>query len=349
MTRTIALTLGLVVGLAPPSRADTAQPCAVRIARAPAAIRAEIERWLAGESSCNVALEVRVVATEGGYYLLARDIHGRVRERVVPDGASAGVLVASWASDDQLGADAPAPNVARPAGIESDGDDDDDDAAGSAAAAAPSVADARVVAPGMSPMIATRAVVASPPAPSKWLRFAALDNVAGVGGTGLRGEVDLWQRHAWSTGVAAAIAYSQPSLPYDFGGVGVGMTGLNDRDIDVLVYIARLGNVTSWLHWRGSLAVGARFTSMDLPNLLSDPNTGLPEPADGNTVRPTIQASLLAGAELGNGWAFELGVLVSAVSPQTAAIATVTDSGNYDVHLNAPMGLQLFGGLAHRL
>jgi len=323
--------------------ADTAHPCAVRIARAPAAIRAEIERWLAGESSCNVALEVRVVATEGGYYLLARDVRGRVRERIVPDGASAGVLVASWASDDQLGNDEPAPNIQRPA--ELDGDDDDDDAARGSATPA------LVVAPIASPVIATREVAAPPaePASAEWLRVDVLTNVAGVGGTGLRGEADVWQWRGWSTGVAAALAYSKPSIPYDFGGFGSGMTNLVDADIDVLAYIARMGNIAGWFHWRGSLGAGVRYSSMSLPNLFTDPYTHAPEPASTSATRPTLQASLLAGAELGQGWALEAGVLVSAVTPETVSLDAMTYSGSYDVRLDAAIGLQIFGGLAHRL
>src|SRR6185312_14317408 len=80
----------------------SADPCQVTIARAPAEVRAAIESALVAEPHCRVPLELRAVATEGGYYLLARDFEGRTRERIVPDVASAATLVASWAADDEL-------------------------------------------------------------------------------------------------------------------------------------------------------------------------------------------------------------------------------------------------------
>jgi hypothetical protein len=78
---------------APPS-------CSVEILRAPPEVQAVIEDWVRAERACGPALKVRVVPTAGGLYLLAEDATGRVRERVVPDATTAGVLVASWAADD---------------------------------------------------------------------------------------------------------------------------------------------------------------------------------------------------------------------------------------------------------
>jgi hypothetical protein len=78
------------------------QPCDVHIARAPDDVRAAIEAWVRAEHRCSTTLEVRVVPTEGGYYLFARDGRGFVRERIVPDAQSAGVLVASWVADDSI-------------------------------------------------------------------------------------------------------------------------------------------------------------------------------------------------------------------------------------------------------
>jgi hypothetical protein len=77
-------------------------PCAVNIARAPDDVREVVEGWLRNENHCRGDLEVRIVPTDGGLYLFARDGAGRVRERVVPDAQSAGVLVASWAADDEI-------------------------------------------------------------------------------------------------------------------------------------------------------------------------------------------------------------------------------------------------------
>src|SRR5262245_60783497 len=81
-----------------------AQPgvCHVSIVRAPDAVREVVEGWVRAEPRCTGELEVRIVPTDGGYYLFARDGQGRIRERTVPDPQSAGVLVASWAADDAL-------------------------------------------------------------------------------------------------------------------------------------------------------------------------------------------------------------------------------------------------------
>jgi hypothetical protein len=103
--------LGAGVAAAQPSMADA---CTVNIAHAPDDVRTVVETWVRGESHCHGELEVRIVATDGGYYLFARDASGRVRERIVPDAKSAGVLVASWAADDSIEPPPPPPRVIAP-------------------------------------------------------------------------------------------------------------------------------------------------------------------------------------------------------------------------------------------
>jgi hypothetical protein len=105
MFRTLIGTL--VIAAAPTVMAEpTGQPtttnCNVQIMRAPDDVRAQIEEWVQREPVCKTSLEVRVVPTEGGLYLFARDASGRTRDRIVPDGQAAGVLVASWIADDSV-------------------------------------------------------------------------------------------------------------------------------------------------------------------------------------------------------------------------------------------------------
>lgn len=76
--------------------------CPVTVVTAPDDFRAAIEDWAHREQTCSSPLEIRVVRTDGGFYLFARDPRGRTRERVVPDAESAGVLVASWLADDSV-------------------------------------------------------------------------------------------------------------------------------------------------------------------------------------------------------------------------------------------------------
>ena len=75
----------------------TPSPCVVDFVRAPDDVREVIEAALADLAQCAVALEVRIVPTEAGQYVIARDDRGIVHDRVVPDARSAAVLVASWA------------------------------------------------------------------------------------------------------------------------------------------------------------------------------------------------------------------------------------------------------------
>jgi hypothetical protein len=104
----IALPLALVALAAPAAAA----PCEVELVRVPESARPIIEEWVAAEPSCATRLEVRVIETEGGLYVVATDAAGRIRERLVSDATTAAVLIASWAAD--AGAPAPAPPPARP-------------------------------------------------------------------------------------------------------------------------------------------------------------------------------------------------------------------------------------------
>ena len=98
----------IFLGVVLASQAAIAQPvtspasCAVRVIRAPDDVRQTVEAWVAAEPRCSVALDVRIIPTDGGLYLFALDEHGRIRERIVPDAQSAGVLVASWVADDTM-------------------------------------------------------------------------------------------------------------------------------------------------------------------------------------------------------------------------------------------------------
>jgi hypothetical protein len=102
----IGLALALVALAAP----ATAAPCEVELVRVPDAARPVIEEWVAAETSCTTRLEVRVIETDGGLYVVATDPAGRMRERLVPDAITAAVLIASWVADASVpSAPAPAP------------------------------------------------------------------------------------------------------------------------------------------------------------------------------------------------------------------------------------------------
>jgi len=91
-----------VLGVASPAAAQPvshANGCIVTITRAPDDVRATIDAWVEAEPRCETALDVKVVPTVDGLYLIARSPDGKVRERIVPDVQSAAVLVASWAAE----------------------------------------------------------------------------------------------------------------------------------------------------------------------------------------------------------------------------------------------------------
>ena len=122
---------------------------------------------------------------------------------------------------------------------------------------------------------------------------------------------------------------------------------MSTRDIDGLAYVARTGNVLGWLHVRGAIAAGARVSTAALQEV-TDVNGN----AIGATgVRPTVDASLLAGAELGHGWAVEVGVLAGAVPAMVREVEVkmVDYTGLYDLDFDRTISVQLFAGLAHRL
>jgi len=111
----VAVALTSSTALAQPVTRPEHDPCAVTIVVAPDDARREIEAWVRAEPRCERQLEVRVVPTEDGLYLSARDAEGRVRERIVPDARAAAVLVVSWMADDSLGPELPTPVEQRPA------------------------------------------------------------------------------------------------------------------------------------------------------------------------------------------------------------------------------------------
>lgn len=76
-----------------------AETCEVTFVVAPEDARLTIERVVAAEPRCTGQLEVRVVPTEGGLFVLGQRPDGRIHERLVPNAETAGILIASWVGD----------------------------------------------------------------------------------------------------------------------------------------------------------------------------------------------------------------------------------------------------------
>lgn len=162
--------------------AAAATPCQVSIVRAPDGVREVIERWVRGEPRCTGTLEVRIVETADGLYVVANDGAHRTFDRVVPDAESAGALVASWAA-----AEAALPRLIVTTTIEPDLPDE---------RVAVTVADGDLEEP--RPRTSTR---------RRWGRELLLG--AGYtleqGGTYARLEVDVLREGHWSVGIAGHV------------------------------------------------------------------------------------------------------------------------------------------------
>jgi hypothetical protein len=264
-----------------------AAPCEVSIPRAPDDVKLAIEDSVNAELRCGSPLEVRVVPSDGGYYLFARDASGRVRERVVPDAQSAGVLVASWMADD--GTPEPASTVievAPPATV--------------------------VIESG----IATRAV-AKPRSRAPWLAVGALQRASAGGGRGVRAELDLKTSGRWSVGVALSGADSNLAPEIDARGGNFvpasSFTTMHTRDIAALATVARTMRADVF-ELRIGGGVGLVHSSADGSALGSGE-------FHTRQLAPIGELSVQASVRLGRRWAISAGPVVTwFVRPDTETL-----------------------------
>lgn len=302
MRNALALALVLAASSAAAQPAMTRDTCAVTIVRAPEDVKNVVESWVKAEPKCSVRLEIRIVPTDGGLYLIARDDYGRLRERVVPDAQSAGVIVASWVAADS-NAQTPydvrqpepapepmlAPSPLAPAVAPA--------APGVAPAAMPSVES--VQPPGDAPVIAPTApaVVEKP----RWFSLGGLVAMSGTGGGGVRGEWDIKQK-SWATlGIAASLTGSGISYYGGYDGYGE----MYMADAKALGYLALDGDWGKW-HLRTSVGIGLVYTEAEVYD------TG--DMASG--VFPTGELTLSLTRELTRNWALGAGPIVSIYAQQ---------------------------------
>ncbi len=259
--------------------------CEVTITRAPDDVRRVIESWVSAEPRCTATLEVRVVATDGGLYLLVRDATGRIRERVVPDAQSAGVLVASWVADDSSATlEAPPASVDVVPPRQEHG------------LAVLPPGETAAISPEVRPVLATVGTRASI-RHGRWLTLGAMTQVGGSGGGGVRGELDLWSRGKWSLGAGLAVSGADLVL---YGTRSEGYLGT--RDVRVVATVAR---TTEWKRWQLRLAAGAGVVRTSGEGFVDDDSIA----ATG--VFPAAEASALVTRTLGQGWGVAAGPVVT--------------------------------------
>ncbi len=311
----------ILVAAAPVAAQPVTQPkaCQVTIARAPDDVRAVVEQWVKSEPQCSVALEVRIVPTEGGLYLLAQDERGGVRERIVPDAQTAGVLVASWIADDN--APPLPPPAPPPRALET--------------APAPTVEPVyeSITPPGLAPI----AIASTAPAPkknSKWITAGGLLPMSDNGGVGLRLEADIIRRGQWMFGAALSAAGSRVSLSSTYGGAY-----LSSADYKLIGYVSRPSQRGRW-QLRPALGVGAIRSE----GYAWDGDTMM---YDVEGTFPTIEASFTVSRELGKSWAAYTGPLATVIVQEYTAWAP---DAQYPMTINrSNLDFVMFAGLRRRL
>lgn len=312
-----------------------AEPCVVTIVRSPDDVRAAIERWVAQEASCTSKLEVRVVPSDGGFYLIARDDRGRLHERLVPTAESAGVLVASWIAD----ASAPGAPVRAV----------EPDAGAAVPDAGPRAADERAEgfvtsAPGEAPV--RQGAEGTPPAPGpdelggdrlggdpvravatrRWLVVGPVLGMSDGGGFGARLEVDFKRVGGWAFGGAVAASQSHVSA----------MTSAFEMlDTKAIAYVHRVGTRGAW-ELRGGAGLGLTYTQATQFDGLA--NDG----ADG--IGPTVELSARVTRTFG-AWAIGVGPIATFYAQRFRDVDRA--GGTTD----AARGLELvgFASLQHRM
>lgn len=344
---------GSPVSAQPAEGGNDAPACAIELVRVPDDVRGVVERWIRAEPRCSHALEVRIVPTSGGLYVLARDDAGRSHERVVPDATSAGVLIVSWAADDGPGARGPSPGPNAPT-IQRQ------DAAPirpvptrtlavppSRAAASPPSAD---VAPegeraGDRPppdlVLATtapRTALPIAPASPRWMSAAGMLQLAArgaIGGETLYGGrigLDLWTPGRWTIGAAMTLARSERRGYRDTGTGYVPGTLVRSFDASTVL---RAGITKRFGAWELAPSIGAGWLlsyNYNRRDLYSEPRS---------TISAIGEASLSAAYRIGRRLAIDTGLIATVYAPTSAANPAL----QMDFHLERTIGFAVIEGL----
>jgi hypothetical protein len=301
----------MVLAITCAAASAVASPCEVNLAHASEEVRAVIMQWVDKETRCGGPLEVRVVPTEGGLYLFARDERGRVRERLVPDATAAGVLVASWMVDDSV--------------AQTDGVDVHVDVHVTGplqvSVAPPPVAIAEL--PPPPPRVAEQPPSATSAEPLSFLGVSPSLMVApflginsGGTGTGVRGELDLFRLGHWRLGVTASLEQGKIQFtPHPLPGMIVGELGFDTSEVKALGYLVRTFQLGTW-ELRPELAVGVKATTYHVVEpgnspLLSDlqGNAPLLTKTDYNGSGATAELGVLLFHHIGADWDIGGGVI----------------------------------------
>jgi hypothetical protein len=290
----------VLVATAPPAAADDA--CKVRVVRAPDQVRAAIEARVGLESSC-VSLDVRVIPTREGYYVIATPPSGDVFEGNVRDPGLVGELVTGWA---RLPGTVPPETVEPPAPPPK-----------------PTVAE---LPPSAAPVVD---VAEKSPAPARTRdRDLAVGAIATSNSFGARAEVDVIAHAGFSLGLAVGISSSEWSYPNE------GMEPSVDlafRDMRALITAAKTWSGGPW-RLRTQLAFGVMHTQYS--GVLDVNELGVTMNVEGEGVTNTFELAVTAAREIAPSWAISIGPLLTYYGQEYDLDSTFVKTGptrEYDV------------------
>lgn len=303
MRASLLAVLAPLLAAASPARAE---PCAVTLVISPPSVRDVVAKWVQAEPRCSVALEVRIVPTDGGFYVHARDARARVRERIVPDAQTAAVLITSWAADDTI-----APGAAQDQVVI----DDLSWTAPKLRGPEPGVLIERTVerpAPIVTRPAPTVAVRVDAPVARERITGRTLE-LAVMRGTssddthhwGTRAAIDVMRHGRWRFGTSIALTHAEYPVYRD-----VDTGDLQTTHVSATGYVATTGTL-GFLEARAHVGVG--FVGTYLTGVLYDASTSLQEAyawPDAFGMYPTVEAALhlrLIGDE---SWQLEVGPYV---------------------------------------
>jgi hypothetical protein len=271
--------------------------------RVPDDVRPVVEKWVHAEQHCSVALEVRIVPTDGGLYVIARDDRGQSHERVVPDATSAGVLIASWVSDDALKPPAPRRPLIASIGAYADSpllESDKDAPVPVRIASASTTADVvRERAPDAQP-------ASTSPPPSRWIAISGFAELGTIGGDddnnghGLRTAIDLISVGPWTIDATASLATG---------------THLTTATSLTVIDAAMIGHVSASVGrglWRLVPSLGAGW-------VYTHAHGGDPRFADTDEVTAIAETALAIELRIDRGLALVAGPLVTLYTRRMAA------------------------------
>lgn len=333
----LLITAALLVAGAPARAQPVTQPepraepdyraeiCGVTFVRAPDDVRYVIEQWIRAEPRCASTLELRVIPTGGGIYLMAQRPDGRIHERLVPDAQSAGVLVASWVADEWTMAQPPP---------------------GEMLAAAPptetvTVTDDPVVAaPCGSTGVSETAPQRRARKPGRWLSVGMQYGSADIN-VGFRGELEVFRIGGFKLGATISYTNQRQSVVPVQAGWQPGYLKLDD--LGVLATISRAWHTGRW-ELRAGAGLGMVSSSgIAVRQTSSEPDANwMEQPAVGTS--PIAELSLLATLRFGASWGLGVGPVMTYIDQTFIGAAAPSTKSERETPTT-----MIFGGLRYEL